>query len=164
MARKITLNSGLEKIEVGFEDRPETLEIYFNPADPDLITRFNEMPDRVEAALKDIPDVELGADGTPVNDGKTDIERFNELSDKVREIRKAVCDEIDRAFGNPISSEVFKFCNPFAIVKGNKRYVVHFIEAITPVVKDIAEEYSAEAEKEEKKQAERFIGKYVNKS
>lgn len=117
------LNTGKSvAIPIEFVDRGETENIYFNPADPDLVIRFDEMEKRVTEQLEGLKDFELNADGTPKD--RSSVELFQQT-------RQIICDEIDRAFNGEVSSVIFKYCNPFALVNGNY-FVLQFLEAITP--------------------------------
>ena len=126
-------------------DNGDKENIYFNPNDPDLSLRLNDMQDKIQERMSAMPEIEMSADGNPV-DGKF-IEQF-------REIRTIICEEIDRAFNGDISSIVFKHCSPFAIV-GGEYFVLQFINKIIP-----------EIEKEMKKattQANKNMSKYIDK-
>lgn len=126
MANQITLSTGLQTFEIVFKDRGVTTEIKFNPADTGLATRFKEMQNRITDGLKGLTDIELDENG-----------RAKDLSfvDNIEKIDKLICEEIDRAFGNEISEEVFRFCSPLAIT-GNEYFILQFIRAVSPVIEE----------------------------
>lgn len=128
MSEKIILNSGLKTIEIEFEDRNVTTEIKFNPADPDLALRFSKFQERVDKKISELEEIELNTDGTP-----KDLSYVKQIED----INDIIYSELDYAFGNKISAQLFQFCNPMASV-GGKYFVVSFIEAITPVIQKCA--------------------------
>jgi putative ABC transport system permease protein len=74
--------------------------------------------------MSEIEDIELNNDGTP-----TDMK----VIDDFEKIQNVLCDELDIAFGGDISSVVFKYCSPFAIVNGDY-FFIQFIEAIKPEI------------------------------
>lgn len=121
--------------------------IYFNPNDPDLFVRFSNFEKRVEEKLKDIDDFELSADGTPTNE---------ELLGKFESINKVICAELDVAFASNVSSVVFKYCSPFAIV-GGEYFLIQFVQAIRPEI----EKHNKKANTELQKKMANHTNKYT---
>ena len=121
--------------------------IYFNPNDPDLFVRFSNFEKRVEDKLKDIDDFELSADGTPNNE---------ELIGKFESINKVICEELDTAFASNVSSVVFKYCSPFAIVDG-EYFLIQFVQAIRPEI----EKHNKKANTELQKKMAKHTAKYT---
>ena len=111
--------------------------IYINPNDPDLFVRFSNFEKRVEDKLKDIDDFELSADGTPNNE---------ELIGKFESINKVICEELDIAFASNVSSIVFKYCSPFAIV-GGEYFLIQFVQAIRPEIEKHNKKANADLQK-----------------
>ena len=120
--------------------------IYINPNDPDLFVRFSNFEKRVEDKLKDIDDFELSADGTPNNE---------ELIGKFESINKVICEELDIAFASNVSSIVFKYCSPFAIV-GGEYFLIQFVQAIRPEI----EKHNKKANTELQKKMAKHTAKY----
>lgn len=120
--------------------------IYFNPNNPDLAIRMKDFESRVNAKIKELGDIKMTAEGTPV-----DVE----LIDQFNKIRNIVCDELDYAFDAEISKVVFKHCSPFAVVDG-EYFILMFLEAITPEIAEHVENSKAEASK----RLEKHIAKY----
>ncbi len=123
MSSKLSIKNVLEPFEIYFEDKDETVTIYFNPTDPDLLIRFFEVEKRVEKKIRNI-----GQRKAVKNKDKAE----NYLS-LIKETNKVIYDEVDYAFGNKISDKVFKYCSPLAIVNG-KYFITTFFEAIAPVI------------------------------
>lgn len=122
--------------------------IYFNPNDPDLATRLLATKDRISAKIESMKfdDFELSTSGEVAKiDSASDfmslddeqakalMEKAEKSAQVLESLKNVVCEELNFAFGNDVSSVVFKHCSPFAIVEGNY-FVVNFIEAITPEV------------------------------
>lgn len=139
----IKLNTGLKSYDIYFEDRDEYTTVSFNPFDPDLIVRFNEFQTRCEKKLEDVKDIELDADGMPVDDSYVD---------SIKQTNKIIKDELDIAFGSKISANLFKYCNPMAIVNGDY-FVINFIKAIAPILEEEA--------KAEQKRLAKHTEKYI---
>lgn len=121
--------------------------IYFNPNDPDLFVRFSNFEKRVEDKLKDIGDFELSADGTPKNE---------ELIEKFESINNVICEELDVTFASDVSSVVFKYCSPFAIV-GGEYFLIQFVQAIRPEI----EKHNKKANTELQKKMAKHTAKYT---
>lgn len=111
--------------------------IYFNPSDPDLLIRMKNFDTRAQEKIKDIEDVELTAEGKPLRIAQ--IEAFEKLQNILKE-------ELDYAFGSPVSNVVFKHCSPFAIV-GGEYFVFQFVQAITPEIEKHIKKANADVEK-----------------
>ena len=122
----IKLDIGIESFPIEFSNGKKA-EIHFNPNDPDLAVRLKRFRDNAPKRIAEIEDVEIG------NDGKPTIEQGVEAIERFEKIQNIMCEELDKAFGSEISSEVFKYCSPFALVKG-ERFVVRFMEAMLPEI------------------------------
>ena len=120
--------------------------IYINPNDPDLFVRFSNFEKRVEDKLKDIDDFELSADGTPNNE---------ELIGKFESINKVICEELDIAFASNVSSIVFKYCSPFAIV-GGEYFLIQFVQAIRPEIEKHNKKANADLQKKMAKHTAKY--------
>ena len=92
------LSTGKVAFPIEFDNGEKTC-IYFNPNDPELAVRLKDFQVRVEQRVHDAGEIPLKPDGTPENE--TLIEAF-------RALRTIIDEEIDVAFGAPISAEVFK--------------------------------------------------------
>lgn len=121
--------------------------IYFNPNDPDLFVRFSNFEKRVEDKLTGISDFDLSVDGTPQNE---------ELLEKFENINKVICEELDVAFASNVSSVVFKYCSPFAIV-GGEYFLIQFVRAIRPEI----EKHNKKANVELQKKMAKHTNKYT---
>lgn len=149
MAHKIKLGNDLEVFEIEFEGRNSTVEIAFNPNDPDLSKRLMEAQKTIDEKVKDIKRFEVDENGIPNADDC--IKYFNEVN-------QIVYDAIDYAFGNKISDKVFMHCSPFAIVNG-EYFVLHFFNRITPVLEKII----GSNQKKASENMNKHLAKYLKK-
>ena len=120
--------------------------IYFNPNDPNLAIRLKELQENVNKKMSEIEDIELNNDGTPT-DMKV-IEDFEKIQD-------VLFNELDIAFGGDISSIVFKYCSPFAIVDGDY-FLMQFVEAIKPEIEKHIKKANADVEKKMAKHLDKY--------
>lgn len=168
----IKLSTGKVAFPIEF-DNGDIQNIYFNPSDPELATRLMSAKDKITKKVNKLEynDIELSNSGEPV--AIENIDDIQNLSDKqlekvsenakviakvVTDTKQIICEELDFAFGSDISSVVFKYCSPLAIVDGNY-FILNFLEAIAPeLVK-----YNEKANKEAEKKVQKHIGKYQKK-
>ena len=139
------LKTGLIPFPIEFDNGAKET-IYINPNDPDLFVRFSNFEKRVEDKLKDIDDFELSADGTPNNE---------ELIGKFESINKVICEELDIAFASNVSSIVFKYCSPFAIV-GGEYFLIQFVQAIRPEIEKHNKKANADLQKKMAKHTDKY--------
>ena len=139
------LSTGKVAIPIEF-DNGDKQNIYFNPNDPDLMIRMNNLGEKVQEKIKGLDDVELTEEGKPTQISQ--IETFEKMQNILKE-------ELDYAFGGSISDVVFKHCSPFAIV-GGEYFVVQFIQAITPEIEKHIKKANADVEKRMAKHIDRY--------
>lgn len=122
--------------------------IYFNPSDPNLPTRLMDSESRISERINSLTTDDVALDSSGNAKFPTTIEEFKNLSDDekdeitrsaekaseiIKQTNEIICEEIDNAFNGDISSVVFQFCSPLAIVNG-EYMVMQFINAITPEI------------------------------
>jgi hypothetical protein len=139
------LSTGKVAFPIEFDNGAKTA-IYFNPNDPDLMIRMKNFEGRVFERIKDFEDVELTNEGTPAD--ISEIETFEDMQNIIKE-------ELDTAFGGSVSSEVFKYCSPFAIV-GGQYFIIQFIEAITPEIEKHIKKSASESQKRMAKHIDKY--------
>ena len=152
MAQKsfeLNLNTGYIPVTVNFSGGKEPTEILINPSDADLAKRLFEAQKTIEEKSKEIKDVEVDENGTPI------IEDYVEKTNKINEL---VYESIDYAFNSDISSKIFKYCSPLAIIDG-KPFVLQFLEKITPFIKETLEK----EQKKSKQNTDKYLLKYMKK-
>lgn len=164
----IKLNTGKVAFLIEF-DNGDNQNIYFNPNDPDLATRLIASKDKIQKRIEEMKsdDVDLQNNGEMAEVySMKDLENLSEeqreqiiqkaecISKVVVETKKIIFEELNTAFGSDISSVVFKYCSPFAVVDGSY-FIMNFLEAMVPEIKKITEKTNAETE--------RKFGKHMNK-
>lgn len=166
------LNTGKVAFPIEF-DNGDVQNIYFNPSDPELATRLMSAKDKISARMQNLnfDDFELSNNGDPV--AIDNIDDVRNLSDEqisaitakaesiakvVTETKQIIFDELNAAFDSDVSSVVFKYCSPFAIVDGNY-FILNFLEAIAPEIK----KYIEKSNKAVEKKMQKHIGKYQKK-
>lgn len=139
------LNTGKIAFPIEF-DNGEKDCIYFNPNDPDLSIRLNDFQERMESISKEYEGITLNNEGNA--DDTSEVIKFKKFQEKL-------FDEINIAFGGEISSVIFKYCSPFAIVNGDF-FINQFIESIKPEI----EKNIKKAKNDIQKKFDKYVGKY----
>ena len=139
------LSTGKVAFPIEFDNGAKEI-IYFNPNDPNLAIRLKDLQENVNKKMSEIEDIKLNNDGTP-----TDMK----VIDDFEKIQNVLCNELDIAFGGDISSVVFKYCSPFAIVNGDY-FLIQFIEAIKPEIEKHIKKANADVEKKMAKHLDKY--------
>lgn len=121
--------------------------IYFNPNDPNLSIRLSEFQDKLALRTKELGDISLTEKGTPEE---------NSFIDSFSKFQNVLFEELDIAFGGEISSIVFKYCSPFAIV-GGEYFIIQFIEAIKPEIEKHIKKANADIAKKMAKHVNKYL-------
>lgn len=168
----IKLSTGIVAFPIEF-DNGEKGVIKFNPNDPDLAVRLQTAYDNILKRLENIEkdNIILKNDGSvdlseefAEFDNMTDeqkefvVSNSNNLVEIVNETNTIMCEEIDYAFGGDVSSVVFKYCSPTAII-GGEYMIIQFLNAITPEIKKHIQKASKEAEKNKAKHTNKYAKK-----
>lgn len=120
--------------------------IYFNPNDPQIAVRMNDLQDKIKEKIKGLDDIDLNNEGNPKE------------TDKISQFKKMIeifYEEFDYAFGGDVSAVVFKYCSPFAIING-EYFVFQFLNAITPEIKKHIDKASADRDKKMAKYLDKY--------
>jgi hypothetical protein len=139
------LKVGYKSVPIDF-DNGQKESVFFNPADPALMTRLKEFYTSMGDYAQKIDDIQLDENGQP-----TEMDAY----EKFEELQGVLFAEMDKAFGSNVSSTIFKYCSPFAMVDG-KFFIEQFLEAIIPEI----EKHIKKANTEVEKRMSKHIGKY----
>ena len=100
--------------------------IRFNPSDFSIIERIKTAYDEIDKATKIEDDIDLKADGTPV-------EELGKAAEIVKGINDTIKNQIDYIFNSPVSEMVFGKQSPLSMIKGVPLWE-RFMNAIAPVI------------------------------
>lgn len=128
------LSTGKVAFPIEF-DNGDTEVIYFNPNDVELANRMKNLQAELVEKAKEIEKQE--------NEGDY-LAMFSALNESIKQA-------LNKAFNSDVSTAVFKYCSPFAIIDG-EFYVSLFL---SQAVKAIQKECS-----KSQKKLEKHIGKY----
>lgn len=146
------LNTGRKTFPIEF-DNGEKGSICFNPADPDLFIRFSKCKEKIERKIEELKTKGIAFDNEGnASSGDESTESLIEITENIRDF---ICEEIDTAFCGDISSVVFKYCSPIALVNG-EYMLQQFFEAVIPEI----EIEIAKADKESENRMSKHLEKY----
>lgn len=100
--------------------------IRFNPSDFSIIERIKTAYDEIDKATKIEDDIDLKADGTPV-------EELGKAAEIVKGINDTIKNQIDYIFNSPVSEMVFGKQSPLSMIKGVPLWE-RFMNTIAPVI------------------------------
>lgn len=149
--QEIVVDTGLVKYAIREKTTKEYLGVIaFNPADFNILKRFDDAKKKIEKAQLNInEDIELDDSGNP-----KEIEYIK----IVNKVNKIICDAIDYIFDAQISKIVFGNKSPLAIIGGKLLFEV-FLEAVQPIIQNRV----GESMKNTEIKTSKYTSKYNNK-
>lgn len=146
------LSTGKVPFEIKFDNGAKEV-IYFNPTDPDLASRLAKCYENILSRMSEVN--RLGYNIK--KDGKIDAPKktASEVVELNERIRRIMCEEIDYGFNSDVSSTIFKYCSPFAIING-EYFVTQFLAAIEPEINKKVSEANESLEKKMSKHLKKY--------
>lgn len=132
----LNFNDGYREYSI---NNDENRVIRFNPADVSIIERIKKVYGAIDDASKDLGDIELKNDGTP-------IESMESYASVVERLNETIREQIDYLLNGKFSNAVFGNQSPLSMVNGEPLYV-GFLNSIVPEIKREAEKQRKESEK-----------------
>lgn len=144
-----SVNTGRKTFEIEVEDIENgVIKLSFNPADTNIVVRYNDFSKELEKKIDDLPVKEITLD----KDGNPDLDKMPEVAERITDITNLICESYDKIFGEGTSKELFKYCNPMTINNG-KPFAVAIGEVIAKIIKDNT--------KKEQPKYEKYLRKYA---
>ena len=137
--KNINIDDGREAVTINGD--PERV-IYVQASDFNIQLRARQAREKISALLEEID--------------KKKPENEVEFADFLEEIDKNVREQINHIFNYDVSQPVFGLCSPLMSLKSGKCYVEEFLEAITPVIEEIAKNAAKASEKRISKHTKRY--------
>lgn len=137
--KNINIDDGREAITINGD--PERV-IYIQASDFNIQLRARQAREKISALLEEIDTKK------PENEV--------EFADFLEEIDTKVREQINHIFNYDVSQPVFGLCSPLMSLKNGKCYVEEFLEAITPVIEEIAKKTAEASEKRIAKHTKRY--------
>ena len=126
----ITFDSGIRTFRVNGNG-----VLRFNPADPNLYSRFFDAADKLREIEKELEEEGKNRSDEPLN-GETIIQIMTSADKKAKTI-------LAEAFGKENDfDQVFGGVNILAVAGNGERVITNFIEAIMPIIQDGAEGFA----------------------
>lgn len=132
------LNTGLNEIKIEFTNG-ESGTIYYNPTDPKLYNRLKAFDEIISKRIEEV-------------EGEN-IDAINIADNIVRE-------ELDNTFNSDVSSVLFKYTSPLAVMPDGTVYFAYVAGELAKEVKDGSERAYKEFVEKNKAAAEKHLKKY----
>lgn len=128
----------------------ESRVIRFNPADPDLIKRYQEALQLIKHAQETMNcGVSIDSDGRPEGGTDASVKIVEEINGVIRDALKLM-------FNADVYDAVFAGQSPFALTAGGKYLFEAFMESLLPIFKKEIKEY----QKISKKRMDKYLSGY----
>ena len=155
--KNINIDDGREAISINGD--PERV-IYIQASDFNIQLRARQAREKISGLLEEIDKKKPGNEAE-FADFLEEIDKKKpgneaEFADFLEEIDKKVREQINHIFNYDVSQPVFGLCSPLMSLKNGKCYVEEFLEAITPVIEDIAKKAAKASEKRIAKHTKRY--------
>ncbi len=122
--QNLNFDDGLRRFKLNGD---ENKVIVFSPADFGIIERINDAYHMIDEVSKLNVDIELKADGSPVDE-------LGKAAEVVKNFRETINKAINHIFGSDVASVAFGNQSPLSLVGGIPLYQ-RFMEAVIPVIK-----------------------------
>ncbi len=148
--KKNIIDTGLVEFELPFDRGTE--KIYFNPNDIDFFIRLTDMINSISGLYDDLAD--------EYEKTEDNIERL----EIIRTLNEKVKNAFDVAFGNDVSSVIFKYVSPHGIIKAKSQYYSFYIlDYLMPLIADETGKTSKAATSALEKAINKHTVKYQHK-
>ena len=117
---KNVIDTGLVRFELPFDRGVE--EIFFNPNDVEFFIRLTDMINNISGMYDHLAD-----EYEKTEDNFEKLEIIRKLNGKIK-------DAFDVAFGNNVSSIIFKYVSPHGIVAKNQYYSFYILDYLMPLI------------------------------
>ena len=119
MANVINVPTGLKKYDIADMEGNVLSSFYFNPADVDIVSRY-------EKAMDDFEDKITGLQ-------KIEAESLSERYEKMKSIAYEMIDEI---FNSNVAEKFFSIMSPFSLMEDGRSFLEVVIQAIGKVIEN----------------------------
>lgn len=138
--QSINFDDGLKSFAINGD---ESRVIRFNPADPDMMTRYYKALQMLKEAKGSLlTDVDLDAEGK-----LSEEDKLGEASRGLEEMNGVIRKAMNLMFNADVYDTIFGGQSPFCIVRGNKYLFEAFMESLQPVLESEIKAYQKASEK-----------------
>lgn len=119
MANVINVPTGLKKYDIADLEGNVLSSFYFNPADVDIVSRYDKAMENFERKVEDIQKVEMDS-----------------LSEKYENMKSIAYEMIDEIFNSNVAEKFFSIMSPFSLMEDGKSFLEVVIHAIGKVIEN----------------------------
>ena len=141
--QNLNFDDGLKSFAINGDERRV---IRFNPADPDLIIRYDKARKRIAGiSTEKLSAVKLDGRGQLLN--KEDEDGYDEAVEALKEVNQTIREALKDLFIADVYDIVFAGMSPFAGATDGRFVFETFMEAVKPILENGISEYRAASEK-----------------
>lgn len=141
--QSLNFDDGLKSFAINGD---ESRVIRFNPADPDLIIRYDKARKRIAGiSTEKLSAVKLDGRGQLLN--KEDEDGYDEAVEALKEVNQTIREALKDLFIADVYDIVFAGMSPFAGATDGRFVFETFMEAVKPILENGISEYRAASEK-----------------
>lgn len=138
--QSLNFDEGLKSFAINGD---ESRVIRFNPADPDMMTRYYKAMQKVKEAQNSLlTDINLDDNGEVSKE-----KQFSAASRELEEMNGIIRESLNQMFNADVYDVVFAGQSPFCIVRGGKYLFEAFLESLQPVLDKEIKAYQRASEK-----------------
>ena len=119
MSNVINVPTGLKKYDIADLDGNVLGSFYFNPADVDIVSRYDKAMESFEKKIEEVQSVNIES-----------------LSEKYEKMKSIAYEMIDDIFNSNVAEKFFSIMSPFSLMEDGRRFLEVVVQAIGKVIEN----------------------------
>lgn len=119
MANVINVPTGLKKYDIADLEGNVLSSFYFNPADVDIVSRYDQAMNNFEKRVGEIQKIEMDS-----------------LSEKYESMKSIAYEMIDEIFNSNVAEKFFSIMSPFSLMEDGRSFLEVVVQAIGKVIEN----------------------------
>ena len=117
MSNVINVPTGLKKYDIADLDGNVLGSFYFNPADVDIVSRYDKAMESFEKKIEEVQSVNIES-----------------LSEKYEKMKSIAYEMIDDIFNSNVAEKFFSIMSPFSLMEDGRSFLEVVVQAIGKVI------------------------------
>lgn len=119
MSNVINVPTGLKKYDIADLDGNVLGSFYFNPADVDIVSRYDKAMESFEKKIEEVQSVNIES-----------------LSEKYEKMKSIAYEMIDDIFNSNVAEKFFSIMSPFSLMEDGRSFLEVVVQAIGKVIEN----------------------------